>query len=256
MRGFNAFFKKEWFEWFRTGRVIVILMIFCLFGIMNPAFAKLMPWLMETMAESFENTGLTVTSVTVDAMTSWTQFYKNIPMALIIFLLMVSAIFTAEYQKGTLIQAVTKGLSKRSIMLAKLLVMVIVWSFGYLSCFGITYAYNAYFWDNSIADNIILAAALVWLFGIFMIICIAFFSAITNSSINVLLGTGAAFGVCYIFELLSKHKGYSPAFLLKSMNILTGADKPGSFYAAAGITIAVSTILCVFAFLLFDRKKL
>ena len=68
---------------------------------MNPAIAKLTPWMMESMADSIAETGLVVTAVEVDAMTSWTQFYKNAPMALIVFLLMFAGILTSEYQSGT-----------------------------------------------------------------------------------------------------------------------------------------------------------
>ena len=35
----KAFLKKEWMEWWRTGRFMVLLLIFVLFGIMNPAMA-------------------------------------------------------------------------------------------------------------------------------------------------------------------------------------------------------------------------
>ncbi|MGN0395291.1 MAG: ABC transporter permease subunit [Coprococcus sp.] len=256
MRGFSAFFKKEWLEWVRTGRVTVLVIIFCLFGIMNPAIAKVTPWLMEMMSESLENTGLTVTAVTVDAMTSWAQFYKNIPMALIVFLIMVSSIFTSEYQKGTLIQVVTKGVPRHSIVFAKLLVIMTMWCICYWICFGITYAYNAYFWDNSIADNIIPAAVIIWLFGIFMLACIVFFSAIADSSTNVMLMTGAVFVICYIFNFLPEAEKYSPVYLLNSMNLMTGAGKPGDFLAAILITSASCVILNIFSFVFFDRKKL
>ena len=64
----SAFLKKEWMELCRTGRLMILLLVFTLFGIMNPALAKLTPWLMETLSESLADTGLATTSVTVDAM--------------------------------------------------------------------------------------------------------------------------------------------------------------------------------------------
>ena len=38
-----AFGKKEWMELVRSGKFLVLLILFCLFGIMNPAVAKLRP---------------------------------------------------------------------------------------------------------------------------------------------------------------------------------------------------------------------
>ena len=42
----KAFLKKEWMEMTRTGRMWILVLIFVLFGIMNPAMAKLTPWMM------------------------------------------------------------------------------------------------------------------------------------------------------------------------------------------------------------------
>ena len=92
----KAFLKKEWMEWSRTGRMLILLLVFALFGIMNPAIAKLTPWMMENMAGSLSDAGLVATAVQVDAMTSWVQFYKNIPVGLIIFILVTSGNFTSE----------------------------------------------------------------------------------------------------------------------------------------------------------------
>ncbi len=159
----KAFLKKEWMEWLRTGRLMVLLMVFVLLGIMSPALAKLTPWLMETLSDSMAGTGIVTTEITVDAMVSWAQFYKNIPMGLVIFVLLCSGSFTGEYQKGTLVPVVTKGLSRRSILGAKTLFLFGAWTALYWLCFGITYGYNAYFWDNGIAGDLFFAGACYWL---------------------------------------------------------------------------------------------
>ena len=51
MKGFIAFFNKEVRELGRTGRLLLLGILGVIFGIMNPAIAKLTPWLMEQMAE-------------------------------------------------------------------------------------------------------------------------------------------------------------------------------------------------------------
>ena len=47
MKQLAAFTQKEFLELFRTGRFLILAIIFLLFGIMNPAIAKLTPWMME-----------------------------------------------------------------------------------------------------------------------------------------------------------------------------------------------------------------
>ena len=117
MRSLIAFMKKEWTCLLRSGHLVFLGILFVLFGIMNPAIAKLTPWLLETMADSLAESGMNVTNVTVDALTSWVQFFKNIPIALIAFLLIENNIFTKEYQSGTLILALTKGLNRSTVVI-------------------------------------------------------------------------------------------------------------------------------------------
>ena len=145
MKPLIAFMKKECLETVRTGKIIMLILLFVLFGIMNPAIAKLTPWMMEMMSDTIAESGLVVTDVQVDAMTSWTQFFKNIPVALIAFVLIFSDIFTKEYRTGTLLLVLTKGLSRYKVVLSKTLLLLLLWTAGYGLCFAITYGYNAYF---------------------------------------------------------------------------------------------------------------
>ena len=81
MKTFLAFLKKELLFQLRTGKGMILGILFVLFGIMNPAVAKLTPWLMEMMADSLAESGMIITGITVTAMDSWVQFFKNMPMA-------------------------------------------------------------------------------------------------------------------------------------------------------------------------------
>ncbi|MBR4933213.1 MAG: ABC transporter permease subunit, partial [Clostridia bacterium] len=154
MKSLISFVKKEFLEQARSGRMMILFILFVLFGIMNPAVAKLTPWLLEVMSDSLAASGMIITEVTVTALDSWVQFFKNIPMALIVFVLIESSIFTKEYSSGTLVLSLTKGLERYKVVLAKATVMYSLWTAFYFICFGITYVYNAYFWDNSIAQSL------------------------------------------------------------------------------------------------------
>ncbi len=50
--------------------------------------------------------------VTADASASRMQFFKSIPMTLIIYILVTGSMFTREYQSGTPILVLTKGLRR------------------------------------------------------------------------------------------------------------------------------------------------
>lgn len=252
----TAFLKKEWMELVRTGRLLLLLLVFILFGIMNPAIAKLTPWMMEIMAGQLAESGFTLTAVTVDAMTSWSQFYKNIPMALLLFVLLFGGIFTSEYQKGTLIPVVTKGLSRRRITAAKMVLLLGTWTVLYFLCYGITYGYNAYFWDNGIARYPLLGAVCCWLFGVWVLAWLLLFSTIAESSTQVLLGTGAVVLGVYVPGLFPKPGRILPGKLLDGMNLLSGNSVPGDYYVSIGGACGMAAVCLLLAFLCFDRKKL
>ena len=167
MRSMLAFTKKEFIGQLRGGKIIIICAVFILLGIMNPGVAKLTPWLLEVMSESMAESGMNITITTPSALDSWTQFYKNIPIGIIVFVVLEGGIFTKEYRSGTLILSLTKGLERFKVVISKSILLFSVWTIGYWMCFGITYGYNEYFWDNSVAQNLMLSVICMYLFGLF-----------------------------------------------------------------------------------------
>ena len=256
MRSLLSFIKKEWMEHFRSGRLLILGMIFVLFGIMNPAIAKMTPWLMETMADSLAESGLIVSEVKVTALDSWMQFYKNAPMALIVFVLMESSIFTKEYQSGTLVLALTKGLERYKVVVAKSFVLFVMWTIGYWLCFGITYLYNAYFWDNSIAENLMFSVVCWWIFGLWTIALMILFSVLLNSSGAVLCGTGSVVFGLYLIGLFPKLKEYVPTFLMDGNSLIYGVEEAERYYAALAAAGVIAFIFFKMSIIVFNKKKI
>lgn len=256
MNVFFAFLKKEFFELSRSGKMMILSFIFILFGIMNPAVAKLTPWILEMSADSLGNQGIIIGEITVTAMDSWLQFVKNIPMAMIIMLIMFSSTFTGEYSKGTLIPIVTKGLSRNNIVISKTVVMIITWSVGFWLCFGITYGYTAYYWDNSAVNNLAFMAFCWWLMGIFLICALILFSAFATSSPQVMVGVGGVYAVMYIMGMFGKIKEYLPTFILDSSSLLTAQSKPTDYYSAILITIALSVLSLLISLPITHKRQL
>lgn len=256
MKSFIAFFKKEILDGIRSSKFMILGILFCAFGIMNPAIAKLTPWLLEIMSNELAESGMTVTAVTVDAITSWTQFFKNIPMALIVFVFMYGSIFTKEYESGALVLILTKGLARFKIVLAKTFVMLATWTIGYFITFAITYAYNAYFWDNSIAKHLTSAVINWWLFGVFVISLIVLFSAISQNFSGVLVGTGAFVAIPYFLGIFPKIAKFMPTSLMSSASLLSGAEKPQEYLWAVCITCAASVTCVIVGILIFNKKQI
>ena len=251
-----AFTRKEWIEVLRTGKFFIVTVLFILFGVMNPAIAKLTPWMMEALSESLEDSGLALTDATVDALTSWVQFYKNVPMALIVFILMFSGILAAEYQKGTLINMITKGLSRWKIVVSKSFVLLLLWSFGYWMCYGITYAYNEYFWDNSIAEDVGFAAFCVYMMGVWLIALMMLMSTLFSAGSAVAVGTGGVFFAMYLSGMLPDLKKFLPTCLLEASGLLSGSGEAGDYSTALVVAAVLTVVQLVLAVLILNRKRL
>lgn len=256
MKGFLVFLKKELFELSRSGKLMIFGFVFILFGIMNPAVAKLTPWIIEMSADFYKSSGLVIGEVTVTAMDSWAQFIKNIPMAMIILLIMFSGIFTGEYSKGTLIPIVTKGLSRNNIVISKTAVMIIVWSAGFWLCFGVTYAYTAYYWDNSIVKNLAFMSFCQWFMGIFLICVLTFFSAFSSSASQVMMGVGGIYVAMYVVSMFGKIKEYLPSFIMEGSSLMMGQSKPGDYSAAILITSALSVLSMLVSLPITHKRQL
>ncbi len=244
MKSLLAFMKKDWLEQLRSGRLLLLGIIFVLFGIMNPAIAKLTPWLMETLSDTLAESGMTVTAVEVDALDSWTQFFKNIPVGLIVFVLLEGGIFTKEYQSGTLVLSLTKGLERWKVVASKASVLFVLWSACYWLCFAVTYGYNAYFWDNGIACSLGFSAVCWWLAGLWTISLSVLFSALAKTNTAVLAGTGGTYLAVYLLSLLPKLRDFCPTLLTEGRALVYGALNAEDFTCAISVTV-IFTALCI-----------
>lgn len=256
MNALTAFTKKELLAQLRGGKLLILGIVFLLFGIMNPAIAKLTPWLMETLSDTLAESGMTVTSVEVDALTSWVQFFKNIPLGLIIFILVESSIFTLEYGTGTLIPPLTKGLDRWKATVSKALVLAVLWSACYWLCFAVTCGYNAYFWDNSIAAHLDCAVTCWWLFGLWVVSLTVLFSCLATANSSVLLGTGGSVLAVYLLSLIPKLSDYAPTLLMDGSSLICGAKLPADYSAAITVTAVLTALAFALSLPVFNRKQI
>ena len=256
MKSLIAFIKKEITEQIRESKLMVILILFVIIGIMNPAVAKLTPWFYEIFADSLSESGIIITPVEISAMDSWVQFFKNIPIGIIVFILIESGIFTKEYSSGTLVLSLTKGLRRHNVVLAKAVVLTLMWTVFYFMCFGITYGYNAYFWDNSIAKNLIFSVVCWWIFGLFAVLLTVLFSTLSSSNTGVILGVGGIVLLSYIVSLIPDVNKYLPTFLTDGNSLIYGVREVREYIVSLIITVILSIACFVVSIPIFNKKQL
>ncbi len=254
MKTFFTIVKKEITEGVRSGRVFLLLVVFVLFGIMNPAIAKLTPWLFDMLSETLSESGMVISEVTVTAKDSWVQFFKNISLALIIFVIINASRFSKEYASGTLVAIFTRGVARYKVVMAKAAVMLVSWTAGYFICFGITYLYNGIFWDNGIMEGLVPTMLNWYVFGVLTVCLLVLFSAVSSGSSLALLGSGGVLALSYALGMLPKLAKCVPTALMSTAEMMSADAEPN--IVAIAIAVGMALLSLIGAVLVMNKKKL
>ena len=86
---------------------------------------------------------------------SWAQFFKNTTqMGLIVLVIIFSGLISNELSKGTLINMLTKGLSRKTVVLSKFTSSTLVWTLAYFLSALVTFLYSMLFWEDTQVENL------------------------------------------------------------------------------------------------------
>lgn len=253
MRGYIAFVKKEFMEFTRTHKLLIIMAVFLLFGMMNPLTAKLTPLLVE----NFMPEGMNIEIPVPSAIDSWMQFYKNVPqLGLIVLVVLFSGIMAGEYSKGTLINILTKGLPRRTVILSKLTVAWIMWTGAYILCTAVSWGYTAALWKGDQLNHLAIAAVCLWTYGLLLIASVMLGGVLFRNTYGGLLFTGGVVLIQALINIAPKIADYNPLSLAtRNMELINGTIQVSDL----GIPMAVAGgLIIVFtwaAIVLFNRSR-
>lgn len=254
MSNYVAFLKKELLESARTYRLLIILLVFFIFGIMNPLTAKLIPEILNTLMTD----GVSITFAEPTAFDSWEQFFKNISqMGLIVTVIVFSGVLGAELSKGTLINMLTKGLSRSTVVLSKYTCMVLIWTMSIVISFFVTWGYTLYLFPGGEVVNLFFSVFCMWLFGIFILALLLFAATLTKNNYGCLLITGASVVICMLFNILPALHKYNPLSLATdNMNLIRNTIEVSALYYAIWIAGILSLIFIASSVLAFRKKQI
>ena len=248
-----VFFKKELFEYSRTYKLLILLIVFGIFGILSPLTAKLMPDILGALAAEFS-----IALPEPTAFDSWAQFFKNISqIGIVVTLVVFSGVLSTEISKGTLINMLTKGLSRTAVIISKYSCMALIWTISLSLCFGLTWVYTEYLFPNNAAINILYSVFCLWLFGVFLISALIFCASLSKSVYAGLLLTGGVFVICTLVNIIPAAHDYNPVSLASdNMGLIMNAIKVSSLYGAIVVAALLSAGFVIAAALVFKKKQL
>ncbi len=252
MRNYTAFLKKELIEGIRTYKAIILVAIFLIFGIMNPLFAKLAPDLLATLAGE----GISISIPQPTALDSWMQFFKNTSqMGLIVFVVIYGSTLSQEVSRGTLINMLTKGLSRTAVILAKQSAILLVWTLSYALCILVTLGYTIYLFPENNAENLVFSLVALWLFGVLLFSFLMLAAAATKQAYSCLLAVALFVGALMLLNIAPSVHDFNPLSLAAdSSALITGVVDTASLVPAL-IIAALGSCACLAGAVLIIRKR-
>ncbi len=252
MSGYIAFVKKEFTENMKNYRFLIMFAVFLIFGITSAFLAKFTPEILSALAADME---MSPEPVALDA---WKQFYKNISgVGFSAFIILYGSCLSGEYSKGTLVLMVTKGLSRKAVILAKYTIAAILMTISYWVSYAATYGYTAFLWQDASLPNVALAALALWIAGflylsILMIGCVIFRQTFTS-----ILFTGGIVAVISLLGIIEPIAKFSPFILTtKNIDLISGEITLSDFMIPAVVSIVISILGLLLAIRLFNKKQL
>ena len=252
MRIFLSLLKKEAIEGARTKKMISTFILFLFIGLISPLTAKLTPMILQSIATG----NIDINVAPPSEIDSWTQFFKNISqIGMFGLAIILSTQMANEFQKGTLINLLSKGLPRYQVVLSKIFYNFILWFIAYFCSFILTYFYTKYFFEISFPiRNILMAALLPFIFGLFLISLEILAGVISGNVIGTLILTSAGIVIQLILSIRDEIVKYMPIALIgKPVNLIKGIGYDD--YYVPIITGSILLILCIVISIAIINKK-
>lgn len=252
MRIFLSLLKKEAIEGARTKKMISTFTLFFFIGLISPLTAKLTPMILQSIATG----NIDINVAPPSEIDSWTQFFKNISqIGMFGLAIILSTQMANEFQKGTLINLLSKGLPRYQVVLSKIFYNFILCFIAYFCSFILTYFYTKYFFGISFPiRNILMAALLPFIFGLFLISLEILAGVISGNVIGTLILTTAGIVIQLILSIRDEIVKYMPIALIgKPVNLIKGIGYDD--YYVPIITGSILLILCIVISIAAINKK-
>lgn len=254
MKGYTAFVRKEFMEQRRTYKLLIMLIVFILFGMMSPLLAKIMPDIFASMSIQ----GMTINIPAPTYLDAYAQFFKNVTqMGVIVLLLVFSGSMSHDLSKGTLTGILAKGLSRSSVVLSKYTASLTLWTLSLALSAGVSYGYTLYLFGSHTAANLILSLLCLWLFGAFLLAVTILTGTLFKGGYSGLLATAAVLALLLILGSLPGSSVWNPVTLVSfNTGLLDGSVSPGYVMSSFWITLCVSALFIALSVFSFRRKQL
>lgn len=181
--------RKELRQQWQTKRVLIIVAVFCVFGLMSPLLAYATPQLLGSIEGAEQFADLIPTPTTIDALG---QYIKNITQfGFILAVLLGMGAVAGEKEHGTAAMVLSKPLPRWAFVLSKFIAQSAVYLLAFLVA-----AVGAYYYTWFLFEPLHLGAFLLG--NGLLLIWLLTFAGITILASTIAKSTGAAAGMALL----------------------------------------------------------
>ena len=254
MNQFIAFTKKELYESHATYRLYILLAVFFILGVMGPLLAMLTPTIMEALMAG--ELGIEITMPEPTAMDSWVQFFGGISeMGIPVLVIIFCGIMSNEFSKGTLINLLTKGLKRHTVIFSKFLTAAMLWLVAYVIAVAVAYAYTAFYWEMDAINYVGIVFGALWLYGLMFLSALIFGGTIFGNFYGALFSAVGLFVVMLIWSFIPGISRFTPQRLTDAVSLMNGTANASDFWPVIGIALGFTVLFIAGAVVIFNRKK-
>ena len=246
-------FGKEWMEYLRTYRLLVVAVVLVFFGLTSPLLAKFTPEIISLIP------GGTDISILIPIPTVWdavAQYVKNMAQfGIILALLLTMGAVAQEKDKGTAAMILVKPMPRGAFLSAKFLAMAAMFAICLIAAGLACYYYTLLLFEAMDILRWLVLNAMLFLYIMVYVALTLFCSTLTKSQA---VAGGVALGLMGFLCLICAIPGlgkYLPGELITWGTRLMQGDTSTS-WTAFGVSLGIIVISLLAAWLIFKKQEL
>lgn len=253
MKGFWVALRKEWLEQWRAYRLLVVGVVFVVFGLLSPLLAKYTPDLIRLLPNG---DALAALLPPVTAMDAVIQYLKNISQfGVLLAVLLTMGTVVQEKDKGIAALMLVKPLPRWAFLAAKFKALSLTFMLSLLLAGAACYYYTWLMFD---ALNLWGWLALNALLLLFILVHVATTLLCSVAGRSQAVAGGLAFGLMILLMLggtVPVVGQYLPGQLIAWAGGMMAGDA-ASFWPAVGVSVGIMAISFLGAWRIFQRQEL
>lgn len=248
-----SFLKKEIREFYQTPKLVILIFLFLFFAVLGPLTAKYMNEIIAMVASDID-----ISFPEPTYLDSWIQFFKNnSSLCLIVFLIIMTGSVSQEKNKGSIILALTKRVSRFNFIFSKFFAGTILFTV----CFGIALvicgAYTQILFGEFYYEGLGMSLLVTWMMGVFYTSVGVFMSIIGKSpTISALFGF-VAYAILNVFNVFDSFVQFNPGGAASLVNsVMTGNAGMSELWICTISTFAGTFLVFSLGYLIFRRQEI